>query len=122
MIRDNNVTLPDEYDQIDRDLLPFRALSPEELTRRLDSTRQWPHTYILQVKNGSLLTTVSFDESEIGGARERIDGQAALIEPVVTDLEDFTAVYWVHDNPHVAISYDHRQDLIKSLRGRQCEC
>src|SRR6478736_937191 len=85
LIRDNNVTLPDEYDQIDRDLLPFRALSPEELTRRLEGTRQWPHTYILQVKNGSLLTTVSFDESEIGGARERIDGQAALIEPVVTD-------------------------------------
>ncbi|GFZ52387.1 hypothetical protein JCM24511_10160 [Saitozyma sp. JCM 24511] len=115
----NNVTLPDEYDQVDRDLLPFRALTPEELTRRLNDTRNWPHTYTLQVKNGSLHKTVSFDENEIGGARERMEGQAALIEPVMKDLEDFTAVYWVHDNPRVAISYHHRQDLTKTLRGRQ---
>jgi hypothetical protein len=109
--RANNVSLPDEYDQIERDLLPFRALSPQELGRRL------------QVTNGSLHTLLSIEEggASVSDFKYRVEDQVALIEPIVNYLEDFKAVYWLHDNPATAITYDHRQELLKTLRGRQCK-
>jgi hypothetical protein len=121
--RANNVSLPDEYDQIERDLLPFRALSPQELGRRQDELSGRHPTYTLQVTNGSLHTLLSIEEggASVSDFKYRVEDQVALIEPIVNYLEDFKAVYWLHDNPATAITYDHRQELLKTLRGRQCK-
>ncbi|GFZ52429.1 hypothetical protein JCM24511_10202 [Saitozyma sp. JCM 24511] len=112
---ENNVTLPDEYDQIDRDLLPFRSLSWRDLNRRVDRASRLPDTYTLQVENGSLSASVSFEEHEIYGSKERVEGQTALIGPISHELEDFRAVYWVHDTPSVLISHGHRSELRQYL-------
>jgi hypothetical protein len=119
--RNNNVTLPDEYDQIDRDLLPFRSLSPTDLNRRLDRIRKLPGTYTLRVEHGSLATSKLFDEEDIDGAKERVEGQVRLILPIAEYLEDFTAVYWVHDTPSGLISYNHRKELLNYLDEEECE-
>ncbi|RSH90840.1 Glycosyltransferase 90 protein [Saitozyma podzolica] len=122
-VKANNVSLPDEYDQIERDLLPFRALSPQELGRRQDELSGRHPTYTLQVTNGSLHTLLSIEEggASVSDFKYRVEDQVALIEPIVNYLEDFKAVYWLHDNPATAITYDHRQELLKTLRGRQSD-
>lgn len=123
LVRANNVALPDEYDQIERDLLPFRALSPEEISRRQEALSGLDPTYTLQVTNRSLHTLLSIEEDALSGSgfKDRIDDQIKLIEPIVKYLEDFKAVYWLHDNPTTVITHDHKQDLLMTLRGRQRE-
>jgi hypothetical protein len=120
-LSDNNIQLPDEYDQIDRDLLPFRALSPQELNRRIEKASLLPDTYTLRIKHGSLRTSVTNGVNDIHGAKERLEGQAALIAPIAKELEDFTAVYSVHDTALVVISYNHRRDLLEHVDEEECE-
>lgn len=120
-LSDNNIQLPDEYDQINRDLLPFRALSPQELNRRIESASLLPDTYTLRIKRGSLRTSVTNGIDGIHGAKERLEGQAALMAPIAKELEDFTAVYSVHDTASVTISYNHRRDLLEHVDEEECE-
>jgi hypothetical protein len=114
------VQLPDEYDQINHDLLPFRALSPSDLNRRLDLASRMPDTFTLRIRRGSLRTSVSFGD-EIYGANERLEGQADLVKHVAKDLGDLTAVYSVHDSARVVISYGHRRDLLEHVDEEECK-
>lgn len=87
----------------------------------MDRISKLQGTYTLRVEHGSLRTSMLFDEKDIDGAKERVDGQAGLILPIAKDLEDFTAVYWVHDTPSGLISYNHRKELLNYLDEEECE-
>lgn len=86
----------------------------------MDRASRLPDTYTLQVKNGSLSASVSFEEHRIYGSKERVEGQTALVEPISHELEDFRAVYWVHDTPSVLISHGHRSELRQYLDEEEC--
>lgn len=107
--------LPDEYDRINADLQPFRALSPAILRRRitdLQAPGNGHETFTLAVKDGRASTSHStFDADVIGGSHDRMQGQLELIRDVAQYLPDFEAVYSIHDAPTRFISYGHRQDL-----------
>ncbi|WVF68121.1 hypothetical protein IAT40_002884 [Kwoniella sp. CBS 6097] len=109
---ENNVPLPDEYDQIYRDILPFRALSPRDLSARSYAASQLPDTYVLRVKRGSLRTKALYSHEAIHGADERLEQQADLLRPIARWLPDLEAVWSVHDTPRTVIGYGHRRELL----------
>ncbi|KAK4686098.1 hypothetical protein P7C73_g4039, partial [Tremellales sp. Uapishka_1] len=110
---EHDVPLPDEYDRIHIDLLPFRALSPSTINSRVARASQLPDTYTLKIKHGSLRTFATY--GNIQGANERLEGQTDLIRPIAHWLGDLEVVYSVHDTPTNLIGWDHRRELLEHV-------
>lgn len=111
--RENNVQLPDEYDQISKDLYLFRAISPSDLHRRIQKASAYPDTFTIVSKGGRIRTLPNYDESKIHGATARLEGQLSLLLDfgIQEWVGDFIAVFGIHDSPQAFIGYDHRSDL-----------
>ncbi|BEI95985.1 hypothetical protein CcaverHIS631_0109340 [Cutaneotrichosporon cavernicola] len=107
----NSVQLPDEYDQIDRDLRLFRALHPNDILLRMNRAARDPDTFTIKVHHGLMRSTSSVNSSDFLHV-ERKDGQLGLIRPIAAYLPDMMAVYTVHDTPFNFISHAHREDLL----------
>ena len=118
---ENDVQLPDEYDQINRDLHVFRALSPRDLQSRIEAASHLPDTYTLSIRHGSLLTSSTYDAEAINGADDRLAGQAELITPIAKYLDDLSVVYSVHDTPSSILSWDHRSEILEHIEEDECE-
>ncbi|KLT40244.1 hypothetical protein CC85DRAFT_249776 [Cutaneotrichosporon oleaginosum] len=111
---DNRVQLPDEYDQIDRDLHLFHALHPNDIIGRVAKAAREPDTFVLKVRRGLVRTTGSVNSSDwLHGARR--DGQLELIRPIARHLPDLTAVYTVHDTPFNFVSHAHKAELLDHI-------
>ncbi|CED83568.1 Endoplasmic reticulum protein EP58, contains filamin rod domain and KDEL motif [Phaffia rhodozyma] len=111
--REHNVQLLDEYDQIHRDLAPFRALRPSVIQERLARIQSLPDMFTISVRNGQVNSShVTYDARAIAGSDDRRLGQIELIERVAQFIPDFTAVYSIHDSPTRFISHSHKQDLL----------
>nr|XP_018260022.1 uncharacterized protein I303_08094 [Kwoniella dejecticola CBS 10117]OBR82180.1 hypothetical protein I303_08094 [Kwoniella dejecticola CBS 10117] len=115
---ENNIPLPDEYDQIHRDLLPFRALSPKDLNNRIKQASKLSDTYTLRVKKGSIRTNV-FYSADIHGADERLEQQTELLRPIARFLPDLQAVWSVHDTPRTIIGWDYRRELAEHVEDEE---
>lgn len=114
-LSENDVQLPDEYDQINKDLLPFWAVKPKDLRKQIEEASFGPDTFTLRVKRGLLRTTHTYLPTDDPGIPERRDGQVELIKPIAKYLPDMTAVYTVHDTPHSLISWDFREDILEHI-------
>ncbi|OCF34447.1 hypothetical protein I316_03961 [Kwoniella heveanensis BCC8398] len=112
---ENNIPLPDEYDQIYHDILPFRALSPRDLSARSYAASQLPDTYVLRVKRGSIRTKALYSHEAIHGADERLEQQADLLRPIAKYLPDLEVVWSVHDTPRTVLGHDHRRELLEHV-------
>ena len=115
----NNVQLPDEYDQIHRDVQPFHALSPRDLQKRIETASKRSDTYTIEVRHGTVRTSASYDNS-INGADERLSGQTELIAPIAQYLGDLKVVYSVHDTPAILLSWGHRSELLEHIEEDEC--
>lgn len=107
--------LPDEYDQISRDLYPFRAVSPRDVRTLIDRASTEADTFEVAVRGG----TVSSVGGEDGPAihRQRLDGQLDLVADVAQWIPDMRAVYSAQDTPSTIISYDLRQELTQAAEN-----
>ncbi|WWC93159.1 uncharacterized protein L201_008127 [Kwoniella dendrophila CBS 6074] len=109
---ENNVPLPDEYDQIHRDLAPFYSVSPGKLNHRLEEASRSLNTFTLEVKNGEVNSYHSYDHRRVESGEERPKHQVALIQPIAHHLPDMKIVISVHDTPLNMISWQHRMELV----------
>lgn len=117
---DNNVQLPDEYDQIDKDLVPFRALHPNDILKRVAKAASEPDTFTIKVRRGLVRTSASvngYDELHMS----RRTGQYELIRPIAKYLPDMTVVYTVHDTPSNFVSHEHKEELLEHIEEDECE-
>lgn len=120
--RVNSVHLPDEYDRINIDLAPFRAMSSSLLRSRLARIQTSEDTFTLSVKNGHVDTNhITYDSAKIGGSDDRRNGQVELIRSVARWIPDFDAVYSIHDSPTRFISDAHLEDLKILAEDGECE-
>lgn len=120
--RKHNVQLPDEYDQINRDLAPFRALHPSLIKSRLRRMQAEPDKFTISVENGRALSShVTYDGGAILGSDDRRLGQVGLIEKVARWIPNFEAVYSIHDSPTRFISYSHKEELLDLAEDGECE-
>ncbi|KAL0959266.1 hypothetical protein HGRIS_014536 [Hohenbuehelia grisea] len=109
--QEHNVQLPDEYDQIHRDLEPFWGVNPIELQH---IQRDWEaslETYTIGKEGGPLSVLNSSFPSHftqqhrdrlMGGAYEFID----LLKDIGEHLPPFRAVFSPHDNPNHLIDFE----------------
>ncbi|WOO79768.1 Beta-1,2-xylosyltransferase 1 [Vanrija pseudolonga] len=110
---DNNVQMPDEYDQIERDMRPFYALQSKDLRERIDMHSNDKDTYTIKVTNGKITTTAQYKDEAIHHAR--LKSQLDLIKDVAQWIPDMKAIYTVHDTPMSLINWDHRVEIADRL-------
>lgn len=101
--------LPDEYDQIHRDLYPFRAVAPRDVRTLIERAATEADTFEVAVRGGEL----SHAGGDTGPAihQKRLAGQLDLLADVAQWIPDMRAVYSAQDTPSTIISYDQRQEL-----------
>jgi hypothetical protein len=97
VFRKHNVQLPDEYDQIWKDLGPYRGFAPSELRRRIKYLQTLRDTFSMTNKDGKLTMHSRKYDTNIKGADERAQGQFDFIKDVAKDIPDFEAVFAIHE-------------------------
>jgi hypothetical protein len=73
------LVLPDEYDRIDRDLAPFRALPPAELRRRIAAVEAMPEVFVLDINKGKVKAKVAGDGLQWEGTKSRANDMARWV-------------------------------------------
>lgn len=86
--KDNQVDMIDEYDQLMRDLAPFRQFSGSEVRERAIQVGYLPSVDLVRVQNGTTRTidvNKGFDDSEVGA---RAKGFRVMLEKFQDKLPD----------------------------------
>ncbi|KAJ7474737.1 glycosyl transferase family 90-domain-containing protein [Mycena latifolia] len=107
----HDVPLPDEYDQIDRDLAHFYGVAPADLRRIQRDWEAHADSYTIGKdadEDGISMLNFTLPENEevrlelAAGAFQIID----LLAEVEHDIPPFRAVFSPHDNPNLATDYE----------------
>jgi len=108
-VQKHKVQLPDEYDQIHRDLEPFWGISPEDLQAAQAELEAAANTYTFASQNGKFVLAISNLQStpeHQSGTRIRWEGHLKLLAEVQQWLPDFRATFAMDDGPAQFIGYD----------------
>lgn len=94
----------DDFDQIYEDLLPFRALPPEQLRSLTHEVATNPFNDVgaIAIRNGSVNLQVEIKPTH----RWMVEGAAQVIEPFSQYLPDMDLVFNLNDEPRVAVPWD----------------
>ncbi|WWC65508.1 uncharacterized protein I303_108126 [Kwoniella dejecticola CBS 10117] len=109
---EHNVPLPDEYDQIQRDLAPFYSVSPNKLNKRIEQASKSSGTFTLKVAGGNVESYHEYDSKIVESGEQRPQHQIELIQPIAHHLPDMTIVMSVSDTPQNMLSWHHRSELL----------
>ena len=94
----HDVQLPDEYDQIYRDIEPFWGIKPDDLQTLQGQAEAQADTYTIQCVDGEIGLTadiVSEAEGAIRIGMERAEEQMKMLRPVAQFLPEFRATFTV---------------------------
>ncbi|GFZ43509.1 hypothetical protein JCM24511_01229 [Saitozyma sp. JCM 24511] len=126
----NDVQLPDEYDQIYKDLDPFYALPPRTIQALVTEAASRGGMYTVYCPGVSALpksddeevdpeaTECTYDINTAGLhegaqriARERAEGQISLLEDIRDQLEEVEAVFYSEDVPWQFVGHEYKGAL-----------
>ncbi|SCV72165.1 BQ2448_4859 [Microbotryum intermedium] len=107
---ENDVQLRDEYDQIDQDLLPHRALEPSDSRHRNSVMQERGHTFTMVLEPGRKLAGIKGEYADTRRAREIQDLLSLFADRVPRDLN---LTYIIDDNPAVLLPYSERSRMIE---------
>lgn len=117
----HNVQLPDEYDQIHKDLQPFWGISPQDLQTIQSRLEAKGDSFTLGKTDESIIsvvnhtfTTPGHDVEYLGRAEILID----LLEEVEHLLPAFRAVFSPHDNPNRLSDYAVKELVIQAAERK----
>ncbi|KAF9518922.1 glycosyltransferase family 90 protein, partial [Hydnum rufescens UP504] len=106
-IIDNNVPLPDEYDQILHDLEPFFGISPHDLQWLQARGSNDLGTFTLGIRNGrAFISKISMAEADLPWAERRAEERLELIQDVQEHLPDLNFTFSAHDAPVNFLPHD----------------
>ncbi|KZS91031.1 hypothetical protein SISNIDRAFT_517630 [Sistotremastrum niveocremeum HHB9708] len=111
----NNVQLPDEYDQIMRDLEPFYGIDPSTLLAELAKEEGRGFSYTLVSEKGRMSVEKRNYNLE-GGDKGKPEGMMDFLRDVEGELPDFRAVFSVMDGSSLYLSWEHKAEAIKAAR------
>lgn len=116
-----DIQLPDEYDQIMRDIEPFWGMDPKDLQETLSVWETHNDSYTigkdsygdpLSLKRTSFASGEDGDSPLAHGAHLIID----LMEEVEDLLPPFRAIFSPHDNPNLHVDYELKQQALEAAR------
>lgn len=102
----------DDYDSIHRDLLPFQALSPEEIRQRTWTmiSNPWNDAAGISIRNGE----VTISPNVMPTHRWMLDGIVQMIKNFAEYLPDMDLAFNLNDECRVTVPYEQ----IESMRKR----
>ncbi|ORY32301.1 glycosyl transferase family 90-domain-containing protein [Naematelia encephala] len=114
-----NVQLPDEYDQIHRDLEPFHALPPsqiQDLVREVSARSGMITITCPGITDEERTCTYSIvreglNEEGTRVAQDRAEAQMGLLEDIEDVLEEVQAVFYSHDGPWQFVGHAYKSAL-----------
>lgn len=122
----HNVQLPDEYDQIWRDLEPFWGMNPINLQRLQHQQESHKDTYTVgksETDPRIRLLNVSFsfpitqeNRHLLGGAEDFID----LVGDLQEHIPPFRAVFSPHDSPTLFTDYHIKTAALEAAARGSC--
>lgn len=120
----HEVQLPDEYDQIFRDIEPFWGMRPAHVIKQ---QQIWEHdkqvgSYTIAVEDGEVFLaghTMKESESVVGSARAQ--GQLDLLREVQAWLPNLRATYTSHDVPFQFVGHDMKSEAREMAAINECE-
>jgi hypothetical protein len=123
-VEDNNVQLPDEYDQIYKDLEPYWGMDPLDLQ---DIEQEWEahaDSYTIGKEASGRLDLVNFTIP--GNENVQFDLKRGafeimeLLEDVEQSIPPFRAVFSPHDNPNLHTDFELRTEALKHAAAGTC--
>ncbi|SJL16213.1 uncharacterized protein ARMOST_19732 [Armillaria ostoyae] len=119
-VEKNNVQLPDEYDQIYRDLEPYWGVNPVDLARIVSEWEGHKDSFTLGKEEGHRVGLVNYtirDPSTHGHVLSGAQMLGELLEDVDEFLPPFHAVFHPHDNPEHVTDWELRDKMFEHARA-----
>ena len=123
-VEKNNVQLPDEYDQIYRDLGLYWGVNPVDLNRIVSEWEGHEDTFTLGKEEGHRVKLVNYairNPSTHGHVLSGAQMFGELLEDVDEFLPPFRAVFHPHDNPEQVTDWELREIMLKCARAGTCK-
>ncbi len=122
-VEKNNVQLPDEYDQIYRDLEPYWGVNPVDLNRIVKEWEGHEDSFTLAKEDGHRIGLVTYTIRNPGTHAHVLDGArmlGELLDDVDRFLPPFRAVFYPHDNPEHVTDWELREQMLEHARAGTC--
>lgn len=111
--RKHNVQLPDEYDQINADVAPFRSIRPRDLRSLVQKDKRvGPGHFRVEIKDGIATAHASYTPSGLHDKRLQQHLDLLTSSGAQSWIPDVTAVLSVSDVPNILISAGQRREMI----------
>lgn len=125
-VQSHSVQLPDEYDQIDRDLSPFWGVRPAELRRtQRDWEGQVDSFTVGRDTVGEEFGPLNYTAPEDERVKKQLANGATLVMEVLEEVEDylppFRAVFSPYDNPNLPSDWELRKEAERAAKAGRCE-
>ncbi|KAG8905165.1 Glycosyltransferase Family 90 domain containing protein [Tulasnella sp. 403] len=109
-VEQHSIRLPDEYDQIHNDLQPFWGVEPSYIRHQQALRENDPNTFTLACVNGRVFLAnaeqLPTSAAQNRLARQRIDAQLEILQPIEAFLPDFRATFSTDDVPNEVVSWE----------------
>lgn len=124
-ISDNNAQLPDEYDQIHRDIEPFCGVDPHDLQEFRRAWEDNPDSFTVGKEAGddpiSILDySVRYGDDSCHGLAHTVHLIIDLMREAEESLPPFRAIFNPHDTPNLVTNYFLKQDALRMARSVVC--
>ncbi|KAF4610078.1 hypothetical protein D9613_010468 [Agrocybe pediades] len=121
-VQEHNVQLPDEYDQIYRDLQPFWGMDPTDLQA---IQREWEaHADSFTVGKDTIDEPISLknfslpdDDISPNGLAKGAYDIMKLLKEVEGSIPPFRAIFSPHDNPNLATDFELRKQALQAAEA-----
>ena len=106
-----NSDVLDDFDSIERDLAPFRALSPAELRRRTKEAvdDQYNEVGLIKIRNGKAQVDTRFE-----GHTWMMDVMVLMMEYFSSSLPDMDIPFNINDESRVVVPFEEMQQVLTS--------
>ncbi|KAL7410218.1 hypothetical protein BDY24DRAFT_184654 [Mrakia frigida] len=113
-VTEHNVLFPDEYDEIERSLGPYRAFTTEDLAQRINKSEGLRETVKIRVYGGGQTQVVYTPglSADDYWTHRRTDAQENLLKPIAKWLPDFTMIFGLKDEPQFMFDNEVRTQLL----------
>jgi hypothetical protein len=121
-VEKHNVQLPDEYDQIWRDLEPFWGIDPVDLRAIQSDLEAKSDCFTLGKTDSSPVSIVNISLRE--GQHEpapSVHDFIELLKPVENLLPPFRAVFSPNDSPNRLTDHDIKAMALQAVATKTCE-
>jgi hypothetical protein len=122
-VQTHNVLLPDEYDQIERDLASYWGVHPYDLRRLISELEHHPDSFVLANDGDGGVIHVA--DANLNPQNEAhflsvAEEHMSLLRPVQDAIPEFRAIFTPHDNPMLVKDWMHHQAALNASATGTC--